>query len=190
MIDKAVEGTRRTESINHILNTLDGVDTKRNNIITIFTTNHIENINKAFLRAGRIDSLIVMGALDENTGHKFLERFAVDHTGKSVLDTKKDYTEAGKSLSGIVPAFASSVIDKAKMYAMYNNRETVTPEDIITASNSFKEHIKVTSENVEPTRAEKITSSLESILGNLGYQDVKQTLDSIYEEVVEVRNAL
>ena len=62
-IDKAMEGERSTQ-MNDILNTLDGIDTKNNPVITILTSNHLENINKAFLRAGRIDSLIQMGPLD------------------------------------------------------------------------------------------------------------------------------
>lgn len=162
-IDKAVEGSDRTSDINAILNTLDGVDTKNIPIITVLTTNHLENINKAFLRAGRIDSLITMTALDRNTGHQFLKRFARDKSGASLLDPTRDYTEAGEALTGIVPAFASEVVNKGKMYALYNNRDILLPEDIMTASESFKEHIRLTTENHQPSREEIVARAVETV---------------------------
>ncbi len=162
-IDKAVEGNSRTLDINQILNTLDGIDTKTNPIITILTTNHLENINKAFLRAGRIDSLIQMTPLDANTGAKFLDRFAKDSSGVSLLAPGKDYTRAAAGLTGIVPAFAYEVINKAKMYAMYNDRDLLEPEDIETASESFKEHIKLTTENVQLTPEQELAKSVERV---------------------------
>jgi transitional endoplasmic reticulum ATPase len=161
-IDKAVEGTRSVD-MNAILNTLDGIDTKSNPIITVLTTNHIENINKAFLRAGRIDSLITMTALDNVTGHQFLERFARDKAGNSLLNPEADYAEAGAALTGIVPAFASEVINKAKMYALYNNRELLEPSDIMTASESFKEHIRLTTENIQPTPEQVVARAVHTV---------------------------
>lgn len=181
-IDKAVEGASRTTDINSILNTLDGIDTKTNPIITILTTNHLENINKAFLRAGRIDSLIKMGPLQPDTAKAFLDRFARDNKGKSLIDTLKyDYSDSASALSGIVPAFAYEVINKAKMYAMYHKRELLLPEDISIAAASFKEHIKLTTENTEPTHSEKVHSAVKTIFGDTPkfHADVEQKLSDI-----------
>lgn len=161
-VDKATEGGRTTD-MNAILNTLDGIDTKTNPIITILTTNHLENINKAFLRAGRIDSLIVMTALNAKTGKQFLERFAKDKKGNSLLDPDLDFTDAAKHLTDIVPAFAYEVINKAKMYAMYNSRDVLTPDDIATAAQSFKDHIILTTENTQATPEQIIASAVETV---------------------------
>lgn len=176
-IDKAVEGSNRTNDINAILNTLDGIDTKSNPIITVLTTNHIENINKAFLRAGRIDSLITMTPLDSVTGAQFLDRFARDKKGNSVLDSEHDFTEAGAALTGIVPAFASEVVNKAKMYAMYNDRELLVPTDIMAAADSYKEHIRLTTENAQPTAKEIVADAVHTINTygtNLSDADLKE----------------
>jgi transitional endoplasmic reticulum ATPase len=144
-IDKAVEGSR-TQAMNDILNTFDGIDTKTTPIISVLTTNHIERIEKAFLRAGRIDSLVLLGALTEKTAAQFIKRFCVNSEGKSLLDPKEDYTEAAKRMNGIVPAFASGVIDKAKMYAMYRQEgdlQYINSNDLITACDSYKEHNEI-----------------------------------------------
>lgn len=158
-IDKAMEGGRSTQ-MNEILNTLDGIDTKSNPIITILTTNHIDNINPAFLRAGRIDSLIQMAPLDEETGAQFIKNFGKNANGESVL-SDGNYDEAAKALSGIVPAFASEVMNKAKMGALYRGgeEEQINSEDIVAAAKSFKEHIAFTEGVTERSPLEKLGSA-------------------------------
>ncbi len=155
-IDKAMEGGRSTQ-MNEILNTLDGIDTKSNPIITILTTNHIDNINPAFLRAGRIDSLIQMRALDVEMAAQFIKNFGKNSDGESVL-AEDDYSKAAQALTGIVPAFASEVMNKAKMNALYRGgeEEKINNEDIVAAALSFKEHIAFTEGAVEKSPAEKL----------------------------------
>jgi transitional endoplasmic reticulum ATPase len=160
-IDKATEG-ERSMSMNDILNTLDGIDTKNNPVITILTTNHLENINKSFLRAGRIDLLIQMGPLDKEQGLQFIKRLCVDSDGHSILspteDYEKEFDAAAEALVGIVPAFASEVINKAKLFCLYEHGEEgkITPENIVTAAKSFKEHIALTEGVKEETPLEKL----------------------------------
>lgn len=156
-IDKAMEGGRTT-NMNEILNTLDGIDTKSNPIITILTTNHIDNINPAFLRAGRIDSLIQMSPLDAQTAAQFIANFGKNSDGESVLKDGEDYSAAAESLSGIVPAFASEVMNKAKMNALYRggDDEQIIGGDIIAAAKSFKEHIAFTEGVSEKNQMEKL----------------------------------
>ena len=47
-------------SFSGVLNTLDGV-TRRNKLITFITTNHIENLDQALIRPGRIDYILDFG---------------------------------------------------------------------------------------------------------------------------------
>ena len=168
-IDKAMEG-ERSSSMNEILNTLDGLDTKTKPIITILTTNHVEKINKAFLRAGRIDSLIHMGPLDEESAEIFIKRFTTDANGNPIYVKKDNYKKASKALSGIVPAFASEVINKAKMYAMYREGENamVNAEDLETAALSLKNHIKLTEGVTQPSDEEIVGTQVYKIFEKMG----------------------
>lgn len=53
-IDRIIED--RDDEANDLLNTIDGVLSKDAKVITVVTTNHIEKINKAMLRPGRLDA--------------------------------------------------------------------------------------------------------------------------------------
>lgn len=71
-IDQVTRGNRDA-AMQDILNTLDGGDTKDMNVITLFTTNHIELIEPTFLRGKRIGSVITMDCLDaEKPREKFI----------------------------------------------------------------------------------------------------------------------
>ena len=60
-VDEIGSGSKRDADMNRILNTLDGVQTKGNNLTVIFTTNHEKRINPALRRPGRIDLVINFG---------------------------------------------------------------------------------------------------------------------------------
>ena len=192
-IDKAVEGTRSV-SMNDILNTLDGIDTKTTPVITILTTNHLENINKAFLRAGRIDKLIQMGPLDEETGLEFLMKFAKDDKGESLLNTEEyaDFTEAGKALSGIVPAFASEVIQTAKISAMARgeNDDKLIPDDIIGAARSFKSHIALTNGKKKLTEVETYYALKKKLSAMESDANLQEEIEKIQENLGSIKGGV
>lgn len=139
-IDQVLRG-ERGERIQEIVNTLDGGDTKNLPIISIFTTNHIEVIEPTFLRGKRIGSLINFGVLDEETAKQFIDKLVVDKEGKSLM-VEGDHTAAINSLCGIVPAFASEVIDKAKAYMIHRQGNQISNEDIVSAADSYKKQIQ------------------------------------------------
>ena len=169
-IDKAMEGERSVE-MNDILNTFDGIDTKDKAIITIMTTNKLDKINKAFLRAGRIDSLIHMGPIDSTNSIEFINRFVVDRSGVSLLNKKEDYTEAGKALEGIVPAFVDGIIQNAKMYALSREGDdsgTVMPDDLIVAAETYRSHIALTEDKKQETPESGLAEAIFNVARHFG----------------------
>jgi len=165
-IDKAVEGNR-SESLNKILNTLDGIDTKSKPIITVLTTNHPENINKAFLRAGRIDTAISMQGVDAKAGIEFIKKYMVDDAGKDLLIKSVNFKKIGEALDGLVPAFIAEIINKAKMHAVYRHGANivgkVTDKDIVVAAEAIKEHIDMVEENNTDKKQRKLTEITEEL---------------------------
>jgi transitional endoplasmic reticulum ATPase len=139
-IDQAVRGDRG-QKIQDIVNTLDGGDTKNLPIISIFTTNHIELIEPTLLRGKRIGSLIHLGELDEDTAEQFIDKLVVDKNDKSLME-EGDHTPAIKALCGIVPAFASEIIDKAKAYMVHRGGTKISNDDIVTAAKSYKDQME------------------------------------------------
>lgn len=73
VFDKRKNITGGHLTLDAILNVLDGID-RPNGLVTFLTTNHIENIDDAIIRAGRIDRIIQMTNLDYNGRLKMATR--------------------------------------------------------------------------------------------------------------------
>lgn len=71
-------------SLSELLNKIDGLSNLEN-VIYIFTTNHIENLDKALIRPGRIDKLVKIDIPDRNA----YDQFMFYHFGKHIPDDMK-----------------------------------------------------------------------------------------------------
>lgn len=139
-IDRAVTGERSIE-MDEILNTLDGVDTKGAEIITVLTTNHIEQINPALLRMGRLDTLVEVLPPDAKAAERLVKLYARD-----LLDDTVDLKKVGKALEGKIPAFIREVTERAKIATIQrigsaDIKGHVREEDLLDASKSMEPHV-------------------------------------------------
>lgn len=138
-IDRVVTG-ERSPHMDAILNTLDGVDTKEQEIITVFTTNHVENINPAVLRMGRLDSLIEISPPDAEAAQRLISVYA-----RGLIKEGTDLYEAGKVLAGKIPAFIREVVERSKIAAVArlgggDIHGHVLQEDMIAAAHAMETH--------------------------------------------------
>lgn len=141
-IDQTMRGDRNSH-MQEILNTIDGGDTKQKPIISIFTTNHIELIEPTFMRGKRIGGLISLGPLDAETSIQFIEKFVVNEKGDCLMTGDKDeIARAANALLGIVPAFASEIIDKAKAFMISRGGSKISASDIVSAANTYKRQME------------------------------------------------
>lgn len=151
-IDRAVHGDRSTD-MDSILNILDGVDTKSTEIITVLTTNHIENINPAMLRPGRLDTLVEVRPPDAKAASRLVALYA-----RGLLEESADLTKVGQALDGKIPAFIREVTERAKIAAISrtgggNIEGKVLEDDLLNAAMAMKNHAdmlapKETNDNV------------------------------------------
>jgi len=138
-IDRAMAGERSVE-IDDILNTLDGVDTKGAEIITVLTTNHIENINPAMLRMGRLDTLVEVTPPDAKAAERLVKLYS-----RGLLDEKTDFKKVGAALAGKIPAFIREVTERAKIAAIGRTKGgdikgKVIEQDILDAALAMETH--------------------------------------------------
>ena len=108
-IDRELDG-ERDAVMDDMLNLIDGVDTKHSKIITVLTSNALENINAAMLRPGRLDAIIDVTPPDAEAVERLIRSIA----GSSV-DANTSLTEAGIVLSGKIPAVIAEVVKRAKI---------------------------------------------------------------------------
>lgn len=135
-------GAERTDVVNNILNTIDGMLSKSNRVMVILTTNHADKINKAMLRPGRLDSVITLGELDADTTVRLIEAQLRDINSGTMLEGKLDKSAIWKAANGYVPAFIVEAVTKAKAYAINRNggseKITVSSDDIVNALNELR----------------------------------------------------
>lgn len=138
-VDKAAEGYDRTEKINEVLNTLDGVDSKDVEIMVILTTNRVDVINSAMLRPGRLDAVIPLRAPDAEAAERLIKLY-----GRDLLPAKEDLTEASAELAGQNPAMVREAIERAKLHAIGDGRVgKVSAGDLLKAARSLRMQVKL-----------------------------------------------
>lgn len=138
-IDRAMSGERSVQ-MDAILNTLDGVDTKNGEVITVFTTNHIETINPAVLRMGRLDALIEVRPPDAEAAGRLVHFYA-----RGLLAEGTNIQPVSSKLAGKIPAFIREVTERAKIAAICrlgggDIEGHVEEQDLLDATDALERH--------------------------------------------------
>jgi hypothetical protein len=82
---------KRPSGMAAILNAMDGIDAMKN-VIYIFTTNHIDKLDPALIRPGRIDLKIEMKGVNKQTFDMFTRHHFDEHTTDEVFEFPSDMT--------------------------------------------------------------------------------------------------
>lgn len=147
-IDRSITG-KRSVKMDDVLNILDGIDTKNDNIITVLTTNHLTHINKAMLRPGRLDAIINVTPPDARAAEKLVRLYG----GVAIAD-HEDLSEVGLLLEGQIPAVIEETVKRAKLFQLsLIDRGAaitgITAEALRQASSTMKTQIELLEENKE-----------------------------------------
>jgi transitional endoplasmic reticulum ATPase len=171
-IDQVTRGNRDS-AMQDILNTLDGGDTKDMNVITLFTTNHIELIEPTFLRGKRIGSVITMDCLDAETAERFIRETFSEAEGYSVDDDLLDVCNY-IAKAQIAPAFMAEIVESTKSKLIFTEETHVTSFHIKTSVESYQRQVGLASKKaVIETPADKLAAGL---IGLLGADKIETTL--------------
>lgn len=168
--------SERDDDTNDLINTIDGVVSKGQEIITILTTNYVEKLAKVILRPGRLDAIITLKAPDAKTVERLLRYYA-----GPLLPESEDLTNSGLELAGQIPATIRECVEQSKL-GMIGRRATVLADiDLVTAAQTMKNHLELLNE-AEPvvSDAEKLAASLRAVIGNgNGSDDLNSRLGNI-----------
>lgn len=149
-IDRVMEGERSLK-MDDVLNTLDGVDTKGAEIITVFTTNHIDEINPALLRMGRLDTLVEVLPPDADAAQRLVSLYS-----RGLLDKDASLERIGAKLAGRIPAFIREVTERGKIAAISrvggaDIKGHVLEDDLLNAAHAMENHAQM----LEPREKDK-----------------------------------
>lgn len=141
MCDKILNS--RTNLTNPISVMMDGGETKHNNVITLLTTNHIEDVDPTFLRGKRIGTIVTFTHLDRVTAKAMIERLLIDENGQSILEEDCEEAAEAMEVGGIVPAFLAEILDRVKSHMIYSDKTTVSNQDIISSLKTYQRQIEI-----------------------------------------------
>jgi AAA+ superfamily predicted ATPase len=149
-VDEITAGEQRDSAMNKILNTLDGVQTKGNDLTVIFTTNHPERINSALLRPGRIDIMVKFENPDDEVKQEIYHAYFKDIPGADMLA----YNDLARKTPNMQGAVVAEIAQRSVKLA--KKQGTIT-EDIVEACiQSMAYQIELmTGPNKEPSKSEQ-----------------------------------
>ena len=140
-IDRVLQG-ERDEDMDAILNTIDGIESKGKEVLVALTTNHVDKINPAMLRPGRLDAVISVTPPDEHAVQTLIRLY-----GRGLVDEHDDLTAVGQKLKGHIPAVIREVMERAKLSCI-SRKETGAPlilkaVDLEHAADGMLAHLKL-----------------------------------------------
>ena len=151
----------RTDTINDLINTIDGVVSKRAEIMTVLTTNFVEKLDPVILRPGRLDAVITLRAPGPETVVKLIRHYA-----GMLVAVNEDIFAAGEELAGQIPATIREAVERAKLGMIGRAGTSVTCEDLVTAAQTMKNHLLLLAKQPnEPSDADRLASALRAVLG-------------------------
>ena len=176
-IDRCDENGSRNNAFNEILNTVDGLTSKSDEILIVYTTNHIERISKAMLRQGRIDKVIHIKEPDAEAAQRLVRLYA-----RHLLAPSEDLSNVGMLLSGFIPAAIREVVEQSKLSAIERGDvHKITAEDLQVTAENTREHMELLRETPVDSRSEleraatavgrEIAKALDTKLGAEGWGD-------------------
>lgn len=177
LIDKIL--SKRDQYTNEISLLMDGGESKNMNLITIFTTNHIELIDPTFLRGKRIGTIVTLTHPDVETAHQMLLDNLKDDQGNSCV--KGEIFSAAERIVEykIVPAFIAEIVDMIKAHLIFSGNKIVDERDIVAAIDSYQRQIDI-------AKAKPIEPSLEEQIGlNFGRLIEKQQSSKHHMKLAE-----
>lgn len=157
-VERIVSGEKRTDQINEILNTVDGVLSKGKEVMMLMTTNHPELINSAMRRHGRIDNVIYITPPDATAAAELVLQY-----GGPTLNEAVDLGRCGEMLKGIIPATIRGVVETAKKTALFRQKGhditgVVTEKDLRAAFLLTEDHRKFMEEGAQVGEKTKVLS--------------------------------
>lgn len=179
-IDQVTRGNRDT-AMQDILNTLDGGDSKQMNVISLFTTNHIELIEPTFLRGKRIGSIISLTFLDKKTARKFI-KFAFEKDNYIVDWTEMDPVLDLIEKSNIAPAFMAEITESVKSNMILSDDNVVKSIYIENSVKSYLRQVELSrKKDMSETPEMKLGSSLAAVVNGNLIKEVKELTAKIIE---------
>ncbi len=164
-IDREMSGERDAK-MDDILNTIDGVTAKNTEVMVVLTSNHVEKINRAMLRPGRLDAVLSIDPPDAEAAERLVRLYA-----RRLIPKDADLSRSGEALAGLIPAVIREVVERAKLAAISlrpGEEFGLTDDDLVNAARTMRGHLALLAEPKPDahTPAERLAEALGEVLNH------------------------
>lgn len=171
-------------AMSKMLDQLDGVEAKAMaNTLIVFTTNHMDRVNKGQTRPGRAFDLIRLGNLDragtEQLAYVELGQTLADDVDFDAVYAAMGGTEGGEA--GLTPAFMRQAYNTAKLVAIVDGGGTpgpITTDAILDGVRDLQEQLDIHLQGPEPDQPPKLESVLREVLRPMVDDAISNVTDS------------
>lgn len=170
----------RNERANDLINEIDGIVGKNDEIITILTTNFASKIDKAMLRPGRLDTVVSVRPPEAEAVERLIRFYAGDS-----LDPKSNLEQVKTELAGKIPAAIREVVEKSKLAMLHYGHSKITEKELLVSAAGIRNHLELIARAAEGKRQ---VPSLEEAFGDIFKTKFGETVRTIVAE--ELRKAV
>lgn len=142
-VDRVMNGIR-TYNMDSILNAVSGVDSKDTEIMLVLTTNHVEEINQAMLRPGRLDAVITVEAPNKDTVKRLIHLY-----GDGALPENINLDSVSETLTGYIPAIIREVVERAKLASLSKGDKLISAKDLSLMADSMVNQVNLLNRDTE-----------------------------------------
>jgi len=179
-------GDRSKDSVNDLVNLMDGILTKDVEIIIVLTTNHIERIDRSLLRPGRFDAVIRIDAPDQEAVKKLIRYY-----GGELIAEDADLNGAAQVLAGNIPATIREVVERSKLGMILDRSNHIDPLNIKATAVGMQRHLDLLSEKKPPrTAADTLADGLVGIISGGQTSNEAMRLDELAKNIRKMREDL
>jgi len=167
---------KRDDNGNDLLNTIDGALTKNSEVITVMTTNHVERLDRAMLRPGRLDAIITVRPPEPAAVEKLIHLYS---RGLLDSDSDSDLLEVSELLAGQIPATIREVVERSKLSMLSRDADRVESGDLLVSARSMIGHLDLMGrEGAKKSPGDLLADALVNVIGG-----ASEDLTNEYEEV-------
>lgn len=185
-VDVHTEGGSNAD-ISAMLEMLDGIGSKGVEIVALFTTNHLERIQKGALRPGRVDAVIEIHGLDEPAFRKLVTLTV----GDEYLDPKVKWPEVATAFDGFLPAFVAEAARRSQQYTMSRNEGEpgiIKTEDLVHAANALRPQLELMEGAKEGATRRSINDQFREEIENVLRRTSNENIGSLEVEELTLLN--
>lgn len=174
----------RDSTANTVMDRIDGILAKNAQVITILTTNNVEDITKAMMRFGRADAIVPIEAPDAEAAERLVRFYAGNMLAKN---TKLD--KLAKVIEGHVAATIAGIVKGALLGMISRGEGKITEEGLLLAAKNAQLHIDLLAEKKPNpiSDAEQLGVSLKRLVNG---HDLPGAISRIEQKVNEIKDGM